>query len=457
VLVVSACSDAPRPVERIVLVSLDTLRADHLEAYGYARDTSPAIREVADSGVRFANVVTASSWTLPAHASMLTGLDAAGHRAFTFHPRTAIPDSVVMLPERLREHGFRTAAFVGGVFVSRRQAFDQGFETFSQPARDGVLPKRNRMRQSWEAGIEWLREHRDERAFLFLHTYRIHAPYRPREPYDRIFDAEADGPQPLGYSWNELQPRSWAARASERPRAVDRLRRLYDGEIRSADDLIGELVQVLRDEDWGKRTCLVLTSDHGEEFGEHGELFHDSTELVQELIEVPLIFWCPGRFPSGRVVTEPVGIVDIVPTLLELAGLPVPEGLDGISLVPLMRGGEPAGARALVSDVDLSIENPFLPFGAVDDFALAIRVGRNKLVYHSEDGSRRLYDLGSDPDENVDLATSRPDLLARLEPQLERAIARRRAARSHARPPDASDAERDSQFIEQLRALGYVE
>jgi arylsulfatase A-like enzyme len=359
VLIASACADAPPPLERIVLVSLDTLRADQLEAYGYPRGTSPAIREMAAAGVRFANVVAASSWTLPGHASMLTGLDAAGHRTFSFHKRSMIPDSVVTLPERLREHGFRTAAFVGGVFVSRRQGFDRGFEVFADPQPARVLP--GRIRETWDGGIAWLREQRDERAFLFLHTYQIHTPYLPPAPYDRIFDAQVPGPQRVGFRRRDLEPDSWAHRALERPEMVEQLRKLYDGEIRFADDFVGELLQVLRDEDWAERSCVVLTSDHGEEFGEHGELFHDSAKLVQELIEVPLIFWCPGRLPPGRVVTEPVGVVDVAPTLLDLAGLPVPEGLDGISLLPQMLGESRAGSRPLVSDVDLSVENRFLP------------------------------------------------------------------------------------------------
>ena len=170
---------------------------------------------------------------------------------------------------------------------------------------------------------------------------------------------------------------------------------------------------------------------------------------------MPLLVWCPGWLAGGRVVAEPVGVVDVVPTLLELAGLPVPAGLDGLSLVAQLRGELAAGARVFESDVDTSVEFRMgAPRKPDKGFVLALRKARYKLVYDSREGSRRLFDLVADPKEREDVADLHPDVMVDLEPHLAAAIERRRRL---ANWRAAGAAAPDPQLQEQLRALGYIE
>jgi arylsulfatase A-like enzyme len=446
------CSEPPS-VDRIVLISIDTLRADHLEPYGYARKTSPELARMAAEGVRFAHVVAPSSWTLPSHASMLTGLDPAGHGAFVFGRNSIISPAVTTVAERFRTHGFRTAGFVGGVWVSKRQGFARGFETFWDPPRKN-LTFGGRIRETSNSTFEWLRKHRDERVFAFIHSYEVHIPYSAPPPFNQMFDLETTGPQRKRLGLADVS--GWAEGAERKPEVLSQVEKLYDAEIRFMDEAIGAFLQRLRTSDIANRTCVVFTSDHGEEFGEHGDLYHERAKLTQELVAVPLIIWCPGRFEQGRVVNGPVGVVDITPTLLELAGLPLPEGLDGRSLVPLMRGESPDESRFIVSDSDMTVQNRTFFRSQNTAFVLSLRRNAHKLIYESGNQSRRLYDLDSDPGELKDLSRDQPEVMAEFEVPLRQAIARRRLAKPNGGVPD-DPTTIDPEFLEQLRSLGYVD
>ncbi|NQZ96733.1 MAG: sulfatase [Myxococcales bacterium] len=442
---------AAEPAANILLISIDTLRADHLHAYGYDRRTSPAIDRMAQEGVRFADVVAASSWTLPGHATMLTGLDPASHGVVAFRGDSSLPGEVEMLAERFAAAGFRTAAFAGGGWVSSRQGFDRGFERFR--SAEQTFRFSGRLKRAVRNAWNWISRHRNERFFFFLHTYQVHMPYKPPRPYDRMFDRGLTGPKRRSLPFGALS--TWARDGVKNRAVAAQIRKLYDGEIRFVDLWIGKLLGWLRSSGLDRRTCVLLTSDHGEAFGEHGDFFHDRAKLFQEVTSVPLLVWCPGRLEGGRVVESPVGVVDVAPTALELAGLPVPDDLDGVSLVSQLRGDVVPPGRVLLSDVDLSVERPLLSnHDPEPGFVLGLRRGSYKLIYRSTDGSRQLYDLASDPSESENLVLLRPDVLADFEAPLAAAIERRRSLpeASVARPEAANPG-----FIEELRALGYVE
>ncbi len=441
----------------ILLLSLDTLRADHLGAWGHPRATSPAIDRIAANGVRFADAVAPSSWTLPSHASMLTGLDPASHGAVAFRESTQLGKDVITVAERLWLAGYETGGMVGGGWLTSRHGFDRGFETYSAARDMFVFP--GQLERSLRRARRWLSSRREGApVFLFIHTYQVHMPLTPPRPYDRMFDT---GPQILQrrtLTFEQLH--EIGLDAIRRPLILSQVKKLYDAEIRYVDDLVGVFLEKLPRIRPNRDLCVIITSDHGEAFGEHGHLFHDRADLGQALLHVPLIVWCPGRHEVsvGRVVDAPVGVVDVAPTILDLASVDEFAGLDGRSLVPGLGGdaGAPAGFvdRVIHSDVDLTVEARRAGDPATGDFVIALRRGSHKLVYRSAFDSRELFDLASDPGESRDLAQSHPELLAAFAPVLETAIERRRALPL---PLDSGAPTLPDAGLEQLRALGYFE
>ncbi|MCH2171361.1 sulfatase [Myxococcota bacterium] len=457
-----------------MLISVDTLRADHLHSYGGASATSPFLDALAQEGVRFASVSSASNWTLPSHASMLTGLDPAGHGAVSFHPGEQIDAAVTTLAEYFKATGFQTAGFVGGGWVSPPQGFERGFDFFWSSDQSYLFP--GRLAQALAEARAWLSRHPRERFFLFLHTYQVHMPYTPPASNVEPFTVGLAAPQRLSLSFQDLA--GWARDWRNDPQDLPRIRALYDAEIRYADELIGGFVEDLRIAGLADSTCVLVTSDHGEEFAEHGDLFHEKAKLYQELLSVPLLVWCPGRLLEGHVVEEPVGLVDVTPTALDLAGVAIPANLDGVSLLPQLLGrpGEPD--RVLLSDVDLSLEIASDRFGAVRksgesreaspdvaggsansaaaDFILALRSGSLKLLYHSDTERSELFDLASDPGETRDLSAERPEWLATFELALAEALVRRAALVPSGSSSPGGEA-LDPKLLDQLRELGYSE
>ncbi len=432
----------PAAAPNIILVSIDTLRADHLGAYGYGRATSPRIDRLAADGVRFANVIASSSWTMPAHASMLTGLDPANHGGVVFDYFRPLSPKLEMLAERLWDAGYATAGFTGGGFVCGPLGYDQGYERY----RDNPVSKGENDTLQWvlDHARPWIAAQDARPFFLFLHTYQVHMPYTPPPPYDTLFDPDYAGPFARRFELAESH-RFLSNAAAMPPGALAHVQALYDGEIRAMDEAFGGFIDWLQAQGLAGNTCLLLTSDHGEEFGEHGGLLHQQAKLYEELIRIPLIVWCPSRIAGGRVIDDLVSHPDIVPTVLELAGLPVPEGVfDGRSLVPLLRGESLPERRPAISEVDGSVvKRP----GRVR----ALRGPRYKLIESSIDGREELFDLADDPGEQRSLAATRGELARTL--RAAAASAPRTAAPTHAAPAMTPD----DALRERLRALGYEE
>lgn len=418
----------------IVLVSIDTLRADHLGCYGYARDTSPTIDALARRGVLFRQAIATSSWTLPSHASMFTGLYPTRHGAARFGKQ--LRPEYATLAELLWQAGYATAGFTGGGFVAASFGFDRGFDRYWS---ENVLATLNdELAANLARSLQWLETVGDRPFFLFLHTYATHVPYTP-PPATNIFgDPAYDGPFKTAFRGREQAAYATGVHDFDAP-TIRQLEALYDAGIRHTDGVLAGLVAAL--ERQRGDVCLILTSDHGEEFDEHGHILHSRPKLYDELLRVPLIVWCPNRPGGGRVVESPVSLVDVTPTVLELAGLPVPPGLDGISLAPALAGGALPPRAATVSEVTRSlIKEP----GTLR----AVRTAGEKLIVSDSDGATELYDLADDPGETRDLQSARPESAARLSRILQAAVGPTpRAVAARAQP--------DAATLERLRALGY--
>jgi arylsulfatase A-like enzyme len=426
----AACSDAGSARNAIV-VSLDTLRADHLGVYGHSRPTSPQIDRLAAESVVFERAQATSSWTLPSHASLLTGLYPSRHGARTASRQ--IVGDVPTLASILSGRGFATAAVVNGVLLEPRYGLARGFDSYSVVPED--QSRAGAAHEVTRRALDWLRMQGDRRFFLFVHYFDLHSDYASLERYERLFDpppGRTDG------TTDQLMTLLGARGAFVTPDELERLERLYDAGIRQLDDEVGRLLRALRRGGWLEQSVFVLTSDHGEEFQEHGRFLHGITHF-DEVLRVPLIVRLP-QGPRGLRVAAPVSGIDVMPTLLGLLGVPVPEGLDGVDLRAQLRGEAAPADRPLLAET-----GP----GSNRDALRSLRDARFKLVLDRRDGRRSLYDLAADPGEQRDVSAEHPEVVARMVEVLARHAERERIA------PVAPEPSREVR--ERLRALGYAE
>jgi arylsulfatase A-like enzyme/4-amino-4-deoxy-L-arabinose transferase-like glycosyltransferase len=444
-------ADVPRATEQgtqaagranVVLISVDTLRADHLGAYGYARATSPNVDALASRGVTFERTTSPSSWTLPAHASLLSGVSPYRHGAIS--AATRIRDDVPLLAELLAAQGYHTAAFVNAPFVGRAYGFARGFARFEQrfEERRSDLAERQ---QGITAAVDTL----EPPFFLFLHFMDVHTPYRPPKQYN-VFARDRRSRQVLNDigegSVLELQRAAREGRFVMSPTDRDRLVDLYDGEILALDAYLGTLLERL-----GARfpdTIVVLTADHGEEFLEHGGFGHGDT-LYEEVLHVPLIVAGPGVVRGARV-SRLASLTDVVPTVLDLAGVAVPPGLDGRSLIGDLGVKARAGGTDAIAAAGpgADAERTVALHTASHDGTLSLRGVRSaqrKLLHDDRKGTTSLFDLASDPGEQRNLAPGAGDA------RLERALAALGTTAPGAPAPSP-----DAKTVESLKALGYL-
>jgi arylsulfatase A-like enzyme len=429
----------------VLIYLVDTLRADRLGCYGHTRATSPRLDAFAAEAVLFERATAQSSWTRPATATVLTGLDPLVHGVHRRADR--LPDDVVTLPERLRVLGYDTAAWVTNGNVAAPFGFRQGFETFHYLPEQRGKRRHRRSRQLTELAGAWLEERvaRGETRpfFLYLHTTDPHAPYVPAPAFrDRFVD------RPLEPRIGTLgHLRALEAGRPADPREVADLQALYDAEVAFNDQWFGVLLDRLAQLGLDRDTLVVFLSDHGEEFGEHGGWQHGRT-LYQEQLHVPLLIHLPGGALGGTRRAELVQQADVVPTVLEAIGAPPAEGLQGRALFRREPSGgwvaDPGGGAAFaVLDLD----------GRRGEAVLA---GDRKLLLHAPSAGARprrveLFELGADPAERHDLTGAEPVwagyLLARL------------GSRRWLWPAGAAAQEAviDDQLRDELRALGYLQ
>ena len=436
-------SGAARP-RHVILVSIDTLRPDHLGCYGNPRPTSPNLDAIARAGVRFADATAAAPWTLPSHASMLTGLYPSHHGVKNHETR--LPAEVVTLAEDFAQHGFETLAVVNSHNLGAPQyQLSQGFarleyitETYQDP-RTGRWSNPNMGPQVLSTAQELLAKRDPEKPFfLFLHFYDVHTDFTPSAEH------RAELVQPYaGKLDGRTQQLNGVRKRKERLGAYDLrfLREMYDAEIRTFDELFGRFLAWLDEQGLRQETLLVVTSDHGEEFQEHGSVLHGRTQY-QELLRVPLLVCGPG-VPAGMVIETPVHGVDVAPTLLGALGIESRARRDGLDLGPLWRGGT-LPVRALFGEADQDMHAaPEAQF----DTKRMVRRGNDKLIQDRVTQRAELFDLAQDPLEQHDLAAERAVLARELGAELTRFLSGSVQPEKIA-PPTPEDQAR-------LDALGY--
>ncbi len=441
-----ACERESEPLEarpNVLLISIDSLRADRLGVYGNPRNTSPTIDRIAREGVRFSQALSPTSWTLPAHATLLTGLGQRRHRVVNVRHKLA--EEVETLPEAFLAAGYETFGIFSGPFLHPVYGLGQGFERYascmSKVEASPTSP------QAWQQShidrtnplveksfIEWLDSRSDRPFFAFVHMWDVHYDYLAPEPYYSMFDT--------GYA-GKLDGRNIARKGfpvDATADDVDHLLSLYDAEIRYTDATLGKMLAALEAKGLLDNTVVVITADHGEEFLDHGAKGHQHT-LFDELIRVPLVFWARGRLPRGVVIDEPVGLSDIAPTIAELAGIAGAPSVDGTSLVPFLRGDGPE-SRPVFS----VLYEPLLPRIKL----AAVRVGTQKLIYRESDKAWLSYDLAVDPGEQAPTEATLDALRSALTEYVAQSSAylAEKSAGEEALPRDVS---------ERLRQLGYVE
>lgn len=450
-VVISACSPTPRPEIPVILISIDTLRADHLGCYGYERDTSPAIDALARDSIRFSRAFSQSSWTLPSHVSLMTSQYPSTHRVTD--DRFALPEEATTLADALQGAGYHTAGFVTWIYVSEVYGFAQGFDEFRtlidrpqlEPASGrGAFPAQ----EAVSTVKSWLTQNQADPFFLFVHLFDPHMDYDPPAPYDTLFDPEYEGFATGQYRW--MQP--YIAGLNEfpldiRPRDREHVEALYDGEIRYVDRQIEGLLTAI-DEAVGLDRCLViLTSDHGEEFGEHGSMEGHGWTLYDEIVHVPLLVRLPARDRAGTTVDLPVELIDVAPTILAQLGLKAPDPFQGHSLLVEADGGP----KVAYCETDRFNVIKRVVRGASHKLIHTRNTGRNAAGVPIQDGYE-LYDLEKDPGETQNLYDPQSPIAIALTDLL----ARHAAATTGAQPPPPS-AQLSPADIELLRSLGYVQ
>ncbi len=362
---IARTGDRKRP--NIILISLDTLRAASVSAYGYRHPTTPGLDErVARAGAVVRHAVVPAPFTPPSHMTMLTGLHPCAHGVQNRDGILAPED--LLLAEILRADGYDTAAFTENAYVVAGAGFARGFDTYVEKREDAAASPGFGV-ETFGAAAQWLEGRAHEPFFLFVHTYQVHKPYTPPRGYRHLFGSFPDDDE-RKQRWKDDQ-------------------QAYDQEIRYADDLLGQFLDVLDARGLADDTIVVVTSDHGEEFGHHRWGGH-GFGLYEDAILVPMIFRAPGLIEPGTVVDPQVGLVDLVPTLADLAGVSLPADVQGQSFAPLLRG-EGAGAFA---------ERPLVS-RAVGFHIVSVRTSELKFIRTGEapDFQGELFLLDSDPGE----------------------------------------------------------
>ncbi|HZL99846.1 MAG TPA: sulfatase [Planctomycetota bacterium] len=428
----------PEPGRHVIVISIDTLRADHLGCYGYGRPTSPNLDELARESLLFERAYSNSNSTAPSHMTLMTGVLPPVHGVRHREAREPSP-ALPTLAALFQEAGYETTAFADGGYLTAAFGFARGFGRFES--------RLQRFGDKVDEVLAWLEDRPARPNFLFIHTYGVHAPYLPLAEHDLFTDPDYDGT--LAQRVSALQPRRddrshaadleqlmavfWKERAEFDELDEAQLVGLYDGCIHEVDAGLGRLLEGLDRAGWLDEAWLVVLSDHGEAFREHGTFEH--RQLYQEELHVPLLIRPPGGLEAPLRVADVVSLVDLPATLLELAGLSAPPFAQGRALAPLAAPGDRV-VHATSND---------------DDRLRAVIVGDEKLIVRPT-GQRERYDLAGDPREGTDLAEQGTEALEEVFRALEEQC---RSLRAEVGEPGEAAVLRE-QDEQDLRALGYV-
>jgi arylsulfatase A-like enzyme len=352
-----SCSPADPTHPDVLLITVDTLRADYLSAYGFPLETSPQIDALAAAGVLFERAIAASSRTVPAHASIMTSRYTREHSVGHLNGKSALRDRVT-LADLFRDAGYATAGFIGNILLTRNTGLGRGFDVFDDEIETPELNRPNIVERLAEdttrRAIEWLAEEREAPAFLWVHYQDPHGPYTPPTEDEKRFDLPGPpGEKPLALGKSNLGTNSSGGippyQVLPGLRRASEYRSRYAGEIFYADRWIGELIAEVDARAGARGSVVLLTSDHGESFGENGRYFVHTYTSTPDVAHVPFIVRAPGLAPQRRL--ETVHHVDILPTLLDLVGLAVPADARGTALGPLIRGEATLPDRFVYCDI----------------------------------------------------------------------------------------------------------
>lgn len=475
-----------RPPQGVIVIIGDTLRKDHLSFHGYHRETAPVLSRMAGEGALFLDNVVQATWTKVSVPSIMTSLYPLTHGVRNFTDR--LPASAATLAEVFRKGGYATTSYSSVLFSGRFTNLHQGFEALHEASS---LPDRDRRssktaREYVDRLCAWLEVHRDVPFFAFLHVFDPHDPYQPYSPYDAQWAdiALKEEREAMGEKVKEviedpfLRGRGMPTRQELQKAGIDPQDFLsldidwYDGSIRAMDAEVGRLMERLRSLGLADRTLVVFTSDHGEEFLEHDRMFHGQS-VYGELTNVPLLFHYPGVIPPGLVIDETVASIDIMPTILELSHLPVPEDIQGRSLLPLMAAArdmkEGRGStldevaarygwsrRAVFSEKAEATHRGSPPPRDLESYAVILDGW--KLIHNIQAPDDRpefeLFRHAEDPLNLENVGADHPEVVDRLRAEIDSW----RETTLAARLPEEVDTQGLSpEELERLRGLGYIQ
>jgi arylsulfatase A-like enzyme len=442
----SSHNDARR---NVLLLTIDSLRADHLGCYGYGPPTSPRIDAFAAQAALFRHAYATTPWTLPSHVSILTGLNADVHGVDT--DKAILSDKAVTLAEALHQHGYWTGAVVCAPLLRRRYGLDQGFDVYDIGLM-GANYRRARLVKVaagvTDKALHYIDDHEAQPFFLWLHYWDPHYDYNPAQQYVDLFDPDYHG----RIDGLDIQNRTDIAPGMDE-RDLRHLIALYDGEIRYTDDAVGALLDGLHKRGLMQNTMIVLVADHGEEFLDHGGTGHTWT-CYEELMRVPLVIRVPWIKPAAQAFDQQVSQIDILPTVLAALSIDYDKSsVQGRSLMELIAHGAPLGGRALLMETRAG---RLQPRGKIGRWT-AVLTSRG-IKYHRylrDEAVEMMFDLAGDPREQSDLSGRRPDEASELSRQLQ--LLRGRDERLRERLRIGREEKLNTEQVEMLRGLGYIQ
>lgn len=451
----------PRAERLILLISIDTLRVERLGLYGNQRATSPHLKRLAEDAVTFETAIAPSPWTIPSHATLLTATDPRVHGA---DASTTILDSLTPLPEVLRASGWQTGGFVDTPYLSSQHGFDRGFERFDDEAPVGDFRRGARITR--ERILRWLGSADERPAFVFWHIMDVHGPYGAGPPFGGHFRAvlpASEEPDPRMAHLRRLRVHEYLR--LDRYSNLEDLVASYDEGVLAVDAVVGKLLDVLREADLYDDALIVVTSDHGESFLDHGVGVGHGLFNTDAVVKVPLIVKLPGNRLAGARASGMVGLIDVAPSILEVLGIDAPSSFQGASFLP--RKARAVRSAPVVHGFSSNLQASFIRTrrmkyieAAGVDAATVVRTHlKPRDAVAPELGpllAEQLYDLERDPRELASiLETVDDDTLRQLRELLQTYLGECLAHRQ-GRTPDVAP-EISSEARERLRALGYVD
>lgn len=438
----------------VILISLDTLRPDHLGCYGYLRETSPNIDTLAKDSALFINTFAPSPWTLPSHVSLLTSLNCINHQVY--HVDQKMDPAILTLADYLRKKGYFNAGFTGGGYVSGLYGFSKGFDSYHMRGR---VQAANSADVICQASLDWIERHQDRNFFLFLHTYQIHNPYFSPPPYNELFLKENAEYKQIDMSLLRFTHENRYKPISDHFK--HNIIGLYDGEIRYTDEVfVKPLFSKLKELNIYDNTMIILTSDHGEEFYEHKGWQH-THNVYNETIKVPLIIKFFHSEYAGKKIKKFARLIDIMPTILDVLDIDHSEYfMDGKSLLDLLKHKHESGEeeRIFLSELAANAAKNRIPK------RVAINQGKNKIILNEDFTPEQLsyflfpptqteklevFNLQKDSLEQINLSQTKPGLTRQLLDFMTQNYKKLKEGTS-------KKTKIDKRIEEQLKALGYI-